>query len=64
MALTAFLRRQQTSSDTPGRTATVHGFRSSFRDWASEHGYRRDLAERALAHAVANPVELDSTRAN
>ena len=27
------------------------------RDWASEQGYRRDLAERALAHTVANPVE-------
>ncbi len=33
-----------------GRTATVHGFRSSFRDWASEHAYPRDLAERALSH--------------
>lgn len=57
MALIAFLRRQKASSDTLGRTATVHGFRSSFRDWASEHAYRRDLAERALAHAIANPVE-------
>jgi integrase len=44
-------------SDTPGRVATLHGFRRSFRDWASEHGYARDLAERALAHAVANKVE-------
>lgn len=42
---------------TPGRVATLYGFRSSFRDWASEHGYARDLAERALAHAVANKVE-------
>ncbi|WP_018425573.1 MULTISPECIES: phage integrase central domain-containing protein [Paraburkholderia] len=45
-------------SDTPGRTATLHGFRSSFRDWASEQGYARDLAERALAHTVANKVEV------
>ncbi|WP_442792367.1 tyrosine-type recombinase/integrase, partial [Ralstonia sp. AU12-08] len=44
-------------SDTPGRIATAHGFRSSFRDWASENGYARDLAERALAHTVANKVE-------
>jgi Integrase len=57
MVLTSFLRRVQAQSDTPGRVATAHGFRSSFRDWASEHGYARDLAERALAHTVANKVE-------
>lgn len=57
MTLTALLRRTKAESDTPGRVATAHGFRSSFRDWASEHGYARDLAERALAHAVANKVE-------
>jgi integrase len=57
MTLTAFLRRVGAKSDTPGRVATAHGFRSSFRDWASEHGYARDLAERALAHAVSNKVE-------
>ena len=57
MALTSFLRRVKALSDTPGRVATAHGFRSSFRDWASEHGYARDLAERALAHTVANQVE-------
>ncbi len=43
--------------DTPHRTATVHGFRSTFRDWASEHGYARDLAERALAHTIKNAAE-------
>jgi integrase len=57
MTLTALLRRVKAESDTPGRFATAHGFRSSFRDWASEHGYARDLAERALAHSVANKVE-------
>ncbi len=57
MTLTAFLRRVKAQSDTPDRVATAHGFRSSFRDWASEHGYARDLAERALAHAVKNQVE-------
>lgn len=56
MTLTALLRRVKAESDTPGRFATAHGFRSS-RDWASEHGYARDLAERALAHTVANKVE-------
>ncbi len=57
MVLTAFLRRVKAQSDTPERVATAHGFRSSFRDWASEQGYARDLAERALAHSVANKVE-------
>jgi len=57
MVLTAFLRRGKVCSDTPGRVATAHGFRSSFRDWCSEQGYPRDLAERALAHTVGNKVE-------
>lgn len=57
MVLTAFLRRAQAVSDVPGRVATAHGFRSSFRDWCSEQGYPRDLAERALAHAIQNKVE-------
>ena len=57
MTLTKILRDHQVASGTPGRTATVHGFRSSFRDWASENGYARDLAERALAHTVKNATE-------
>ncbi len=32
--------------------ATVHGLRSSFRDWCAESGKDRQLAEMALAHAV------------
>lgn len=36
MVLTSFLRRAKAQSDTPGRNATAHGFRSSFRDWCSE----------------------------
>ena len=57
MALTKFLHDHDVESDTRGRNATAHGFRSSFRDWASENGYPRDLAERALAHTVKNAVE-------
>lgn len=57
MALTSLLRRLGAPSDADGRVATAHGFRSSFRDWCSEHGYARDLAERALAHTVRNQVE-------
>lgn len=57
MVLTAFLRRTKAPSDNPNRVATAHGFRSTFRDWCSEHSYPRDLAERALAHTVKNKVE-------
>ena len=57
MILTKFLRDKNVESSDPGRTATAHGFRSSFRDWASENGYSRDLAERALAHTVRNQTE-------
>ena len=57
MALTSFLRKHNAPSDTTDRVATAHGFRSSFRDWCSENQYSRDLAERALAHAVSNQVE-------
>ena len=57
MTLTKALRDQKAQSDIPGRIATAHGFRSTFRDWASEHGYPRDLAERALAHTIKNATE-------
>lgn len=57
MALTKFLRTHKVVSDVPGRVATAHGFRSSFRDWASETGVARDVAERALAHTIRNAVE-------
>ena len=32
--------------------ATVHGLRSSFRDWCSDTGVRREIAEAALGHIV------------
>ncbi len=57
MAITSLLRRIKAHSDTPGRVATAHGFRSSFRDWCSEQGYSRDLAERSLAHTIKDKVE-------
>jgi integrase len=51
MAIVKLLRRM-------GRDFTVHGFRSTFRDWASERtSYPREVAEAALAHMVANKVE-------
>jgi integrase len=51
MSLTAVLRRMAVP-------ATVHGFRSTFRDWAAEAtNYPRDVAEMALAHSIGDKVE-------
>ena len=37
---------------------TVHGFRSTFRDWVAEQtDYAGEIAEAALAHTVSNKVE-------
>ncbi len=37
---------------------TVHGFRSTFRDWVAEEASApRELAEMALAHTVGNKTE-------
>jgi integrase len=41
-----------------GNGLTVHGFRSSFSDWARERtGYPRDVIEMALAHAIKDKSE-------
>lgn len=54
MSLTAVLRRL-------GRgDITVHGFRSSFRDWSSEaegNVFPREVCEHALAHSLPDKVE-------
>lgn len=50
-AMSAVLKRM-------GRTETVHGFRSAFRDWASEStAFSREVAEAALAHTLRDKVE-------
>jgi integrase len=42
---------------------TVHGFRSSFRDWAAEETeHSRDVAEMALAHTIESAVEASYRR--
>ncbi|MGI4951183.1 MAG: tyrosine-type recombinase/integrase [Janthinobacterium lividum] len=52
MALTALLRRMKLD------TITVHGFRSTFRDWAAEvTAYSREVAEMALAHSLKDKTE-------
>jgi integrase len=41
-----------------GKTATVHGLRSSFSTWAAEKtDYPREVVEAALAHQIADAVE-------
>jgi len=52
MAMTEVLRRM-------GRgDVTVHGFRSTFRDWAAERtNFPSEVVEMALAHAVGDKVE-------
>ena len=44
--------------DARGETVTVHGLRSTFRDWCAEDtDYPREAAEAALAHVVGDRVE-------
>jgi integrase len=46
-------------------STTVHGFRSTFRDWAAEQtSYPGDVIETALAHKVANKVEAAYRRSD
>ncbi|SJM33007.1 tyrosine-type recombinase/integrase [Mesorhizobium delmotii] len=52
MAMTAVMRRMEKGE------FTVHGFRSSFRDWCGDAtNFPRDVAEMALAHKVGDEVE-------
>ncbi|HEX3423030.1 MAG TPA: integrase arm-type DNA-binding domain-containing protein [Sphingomicrobium sp.] len=52
MALTAVLKRMERSD------LTVHGFRSTFRDWAGETtAYPREVIEHALAHQLKDKAE-------
>jgi integrase len=52
MTLSAVFKRMKQSG------ITVHGFRSTFRDWAGEEtSFEREVTEMALAHTVASSVE-------
>ena len=51
MAMPHYVRRMRSN-------ITVHGFRSSFRDWASEQtSFPHEVCEQALAHTITNKVE-------
>jgi integrase len=52
MAMEMVLRRMKI------KNATVHGFRSSFRDWAGNvSSFPRELVETALAHVIGDKAE-------
>ena len=56
MAMPMMLRRAKVD-------ATVHGFRSTFRDWVSEETtHSSEVAEMALAHVISNKVEASYRR--
>jgi integrase len=51
MAMSMLLRRMKID-------VTVHGFRSSFRDWSAEcSSYAHEVCEMALAHVISNKAE-------
>jgi integrase len=57
MSLTMALRRLGWT-DAQGNTITLHGFRSTFRDWCGEATSHSDsVAEAALAHTIGNKVQ-------
>ena len=52
MAMLALLARMERTD------VTVHGFRSTFRDWAAETtNYPREVCEMALAHTIGDKTE-------
>ncbi|MCR9151910.1 MAG: integrase arm-type DNA-binding domain-containing protein [Rhodobacteraceae bacterium] len=67
MSISAVMRRMQEAQVKAGeagyldpaskRPAVPHGLRSTFRQWAAEQGYPRDMAEIALAHFIGSEVE-------
>ena len=59
MAMLMLLRRMEVED------VTVHGFRSTFRDWASEIANApREVAEMSLAHKVGSDVERAYARSD
>lgn len=72
-ALTALIKRMnagavraggQSWCDDRGDRITVHGFRSTFRDWCGDAGQPREVAEAALAHAMGSTTERAYARSD
>jgi integrase len=58
MSMEMLLRRMEVD-------ATVHGFRSAFRDWAGDKTtFPREVAEAALAHTIENETEAAYRRSD
>jgi integrase len=56
MAMGMLLRRMDVKAE--GKIVTVHGFRSTFRDWAAETTpFPHEVCEMALAHTIKNKAE-------
>ena len=74
MSISAVMRRMQEAEAKAGRAgyldpsskrpAVPHGLRSTFRQWAAEQGFPRDMAEIALAHFIGSDVERAYQRSN
>lgn len=72
MTLTVIIRRMHKEARDRGGTGwvdqakkqiTVHGFRSTFRDWAGEMtGHSREVIEHALAHKIPDKAEASYAR--
>lgn len=59
MTMTSVLRRMDC------KDITVHGFRSTFRDWAGETtGFPREVIEAALAHSIKDKAEAAYARSD
>lgn len=59
MSMTALLRRMDYNN------ITVHGFRSTFRDWAGETtSFPREVIEAALAHGIKDKAEAAYARSD
>ena len=72
MALTAVVRRMNDAREksgaaawqaSDGRSIVVHGFRSTFRDWAgAKTQHAREVIEHAMAHQLADKAEAAYAR--
>ncbi len=58
MAMLMLLKNPKSDGCLGCPNATVHGFRSAFRDWAGETtGHGREVIEQALAHQLKDKAE-------
>jgi integrase len=57
-AISESAMKQALRRASPDKAATLHGLRSSFRDWAGDKTeFKREVIEACLAHAVGNETE-------